>query len=136
MSDFPRDSHAKNLARPVAILASVALLVATALWYSGTGRTLATNPYTDGMSQAPTGAGSNPDGAGAVVEEGFPIERDAGAVIDGSADATDLTGITRAAPENTVADDDNRVLDPSDVISREDGSISNETGTVQAQGGS
>lgn len=72
----------------------------------------------------------------AVVEEGFPVERDADAVIHCTTDATGLMGIIRTTQKNTVADKGHGVLKPSDVMSPEDGPISNETGTVQAQGDS
>jgi hypothetical protein len=118
--------------RPVALILAVVAVGLVAIWQVGPTAYSETNPYLDDLEQNPTGAGSNPDGTASVLEDGFPVERDADEVIEGSADATDLTGITRTQPENTVADEGRRLLEPGEVISRDEGEISNETGTVQA----
>ena len=119
-------------ARPIVIIVAAVALVALAIWQFGPTPYSETNPYLDDLSQDPTGAGSNPDGTASVLEDRFPVEREADEVVDGSADAADLTGITDADQDNTVADEGSRTLDPSNVISREEGEVSDETGTVQA----
>jgi hypothetical protein len=118
--------------RPVAIILAVVAVGLVAIWQVGPTAYSKTNPYSDDLEQNPTGAGSNPDGPVSVLEDRVPVERNADEVIEGSADATDLTGITRTQPEDTVADEGNRLLEPGDVISRDEGEISNETGTVLA----
>ncbi|WP_299786070.1 hypothetical protein [uncultured Marivita sp.] len=122
--------------RPIAIIVAVVALIGLAIWQIGPTAFSQTNPYLDDLSQNPTGAGSNPDGEAAVLEDGFPVERSADDVITGSTDATDLTGINEPGYENTVADEGSRTLSPSDVITREEGTVSDETGTVQAPEGS
>ena len=122
--------------RPVALILAVVAIGLVAIWQIGPTIYSETNPYLDDLQQNPTGAGSNPDGTASVLEDGFPVERNADEVIDGSADAADVPGITRTEPENTVADEGSRTLEPGEVISRDEGEISNETGTVQAPEGS
>lgn len=118
--------------RPIAIILAVVALLALAIWQFGPVPYSDTTPNVDGVEHTPTGAGSNPDGAASVLEDNIPVERDAGEIIEGSADATDLTGITDTDPDNPEAEEDRRLLEPDQVISPEDGTVSNETGVVQA----
>ncbi|WP_439123999.1 hypothetical protein [Marivita sp.] len=131
MTQNTTQNSARSRLLPVTIIVLSVGLVGIAIWQIGPSPYSQTNPYLDDPSQSPTGAGSNPDGTAAVVEDQFPIERDADRIIDGSSDANDLTGITRTQPENTVADEGRRTLDPSDVVTPDSGTVSNETGTVQ-----
>ena len=118
--------------RPVALILAVIAIGLVAIWQIGPTAYSETDPYADDLEQNPTGAGSNPEGTASVLEDGFPVERDADEVIDGSTEAANDPGITRTQPENTVGDEGRRTLDPGEVVSPEEGEISNETGVVQA----
>lgn len=133
MTQNTEDSGAKNLARPIALIAVIAAIVAFVVWQFGPVAYSTTNPYPDDLTQNPTGAGSNPDDVGTVLEDepNVPVERAPSDIIDGNADATDLTGITKPEPDNTVADEGQRLLDADEVVSPENGTVNNETGMVE-----
>ncbi|PWL34405.1 hypothetical protein [Marivita sp. XM-24bin2] len=133
MSTKTESSKRPPFLRPIGIVVTVVGLAALAIWQIGPVPFSKTNPYLDDLSQNPTGAGSSPSGAAAVIDDGVVVERDAGTVIDGSADATDLTGISNPDAPNTVSDEGRRTLSPADVVEPGSGTVSNETGTVQAQ---
>ena len=134
MTQNTEDSGARTMARPIALVVVIAAIVAFVVWQFGPTAYSTTNPYPDDLSQNPTGAGSNPDDVGTVLEDeaNVPVERVPSNIIDGNADATDLTGITDPLQDNTVADEDRRLLDADEVISPENGTVNNETGMVEA----
>lgn len=132
MSTHRDKEKTANLLRPMAIIVAIVALVGLAVWHFGPTAYSTTNPYLDDLEQNPTGAGSNPDGAASLLEDRFPVERSAGPLMDGSTDATDLTGISEPGVDDTVQDEGRRTLDPSEVITREEGTVSDRTGTVQA----
>jgi len=118
--------------RPAAIIVVVVALLVLVIWQFGPVPYSNTTPDMEGVLENPTGAGSNPDGAASVLEQNFPVEREDGQMLDGSTDATDLTGIEGSGEDDTVADEDRRLLEPGQVVSPEDGTVSNQTGVVQA----
>ncbi|MFA8387398.1 MAG: hypothetical protein ACEPO2_17375 [Pelagibaca sp.] len=133
MTQNNEDSGAKTMARPIALVAVIAAIVAFVVWQFGPTAYSTTNPYLDDLTQNPTGAGSNPDNIGTVLEDepNVPVERTPSDIIDGNADATDLTGITDPVQDNTVADEGRRLLDADAVVSPENGTVNNETGMVE-----
>lgn len=134
MTQNTEDSGAKTMARPIAIVVVIAAIVAFVVWQFGPVAYSTTNPYPDDLTQNPTGAGSNPDDVGTVLEDeaNVPVERVPSDILDGSADATDLTGIQDPVPDNTVADEGRRLLDADEVVSPENGTVNNQTGMVEA----
>lgn len=136
MSTRTESSTPRPIFRPIGVIVAVVSVAAFAIWQIGPAPYSKTNPYLDDLSQNPTGAGSTPNGAAAVIDGGVVVGRDAGEVIDGSADATDLTGISNSSVSNTAPDEGRRILSPADVTAPKTGNVSNETGTVNAQGDS
>ena len=134
MADFSFSGKAgRTIMRPLAVLAVVVGILSAILWANGQTPYSQTQPYSGDVQQNPTGAGSNPDGVVGKSVDGVNMPVENAAPVTGSADANDLTGIERTAPQNTVADE-GRVKDlaPGDVVSPEEGRIDPDTGMVVA----
>lgn len=67
----------------------------------------------------PVGAGSNPEGSAAVIDDGIVQHADESEIIGAGSSGN---------PDQSAG----RTLDPDEVISPETGRVDNETGTVQA----
>lgn len=134
MTQTTQNADPRPMMRPLVLGAGTLALIALTAWFFGPLPYSTTNPYADDIQQNPTGAGSNPDGAAAVIVDGVVVNRDAGEIMDGSTAATGLTGITDPDAEIPTPNG-RRTLAPDEVIAPDRGTINNSTGTVQATEG-
>lgn len=134
MSEFHKPSTTRTFLSFGAVAGiSVAAIVA-AIWAFGPTPFSETNPYADDITQNPTGAGSNPEGAAAVSVDGIVQHSERGAVINSSS-ASDVDTVEDRGVPDTIVDEANRLLEPSEANSVENGAMSDRTGTVNANDG-
>ena len=131
MSDFYKPSTTRTFLSFGAVAAVSAAAVVAAIWAFGPVPYSETNPYPDAVAQNPTGAGSNPEGAVTKTEDGVIQYVEPGEIIDGSA-ATNVGTVEDVDDTDTVVDESNRLLEPSEANSADEGDISDRTGQVIA----
>lgn len=127
------DRKTKPLVPPLALAALAAAAIGATVWALDVAPYSETQPYADGREDAPTGAGSLPDGIAAQQVDGVTVTEDPSAMMAGSTDANDLTGIEETdGPQNRVEDDGRRLLSADEVIAPEEGDVNPETGLVRS----
>ena len=131
MSDFYKPSTTRTFLSFGAVAAVSVAAVVAAIWAFGPTPYSETNPYADDVTQNPTGAGSNPEGAVAVTVDGVVQHSERGAIINSSA-ASDVNTVEDRDVPDTVVDEANRLLEPSEANTAENGSINDRTGLVEA----